>query len=333
MIANKNEWFSLKWEPKDFYNEKSFEQLKECPRFLFANNDSICIESYALNKFSLLRITSINLVTYFIEKNGVKLPTHYIKDEFLPGDNPKYDEWLKEYHDLTLELNDQMRDKALIQQKNIYLEHAAKIIRHDMHSGINTYIPRGLNGLLRKLPEDIISKYKLETPIKLLKEGLEHTQKVYQGVYAFTNLVKKDSCLNLEKCDLKIILQDFLKGTAYEDQVIINDLCEAEVNPSLFCTAIDNLIRNGLKYNDSYTKWIKIFIENDKELCIVDNGRGMSQEEFNIYCRPYTRKENQVESGSGLGLNIANSILQEHNFIMLVEKLDEGGTKLKVRLK
>jgi hypothetical protein len=34
-----------------------------------------------------------------------------------------------------------------LQDKNTYLEHAAKILRHDMHSGINVYIPRGIGAL------------------------------------------------------------------------------------------------------------------------------------------------------------------------------------------
>ena len=38
-----------------------------------------------------------------------------------------------------------------IEKKNTYLEHAAKILRHDMHSGINTYMPRGLSSLERRL--------------------------------------------------------------------------------------------------------------------------------------------------------------------------------------
>ena len=37
------------------------------------------------------------------------------------------------------EIESQLRD---INKKNTYLEYAARIIRHDMHSGINTYIPR-----------------------------------------------------------------------------------------------------------------------------------------------------------------------------------------------
>ena len=61
-----------------------------------------------------------------------------------------------------------------IQQKNLYLEHAAKIIRHDMHSGINTYLPRGVISLERRIPLEVIEKYKLGPSLRLLKEGLEH---------------------------------------------------------------------------------------------------------------------------------------------------------------
>ena len=74
-------------------------------------------------------------------------------------------------------------------------------------------------------------------------------------------------------------LLDYLKSTAYKDQVIISDLPTIFVNDALFCTAIDNLIRNGLKYNDSDTKLVKIYMENDY-LVVEDNGRGMDCNEF-----------------------------------------------------
>jgi hypothetical protein len=80
----------------------------------------------------------------------------------------------------------------MVNQKNSYLEHAAKILRHDMHSGINTYMPRGLTSLRRRLSEDKIKELKIDSPLKMLEEGLRHTQKVYAGVKEFTNLVKED---------------------------------------------------------------------------------------------------------------------------------------------
>lgn len=219
-----------------------------------------------------------------------------------------------------------------IEKKNTYLEHAAKILRHDMHSGINTYMPRGITSLDRRLSEEQIKELKIEAPLKMIKEGLRHTQKVYKGVYEFTNLVKKDVVLNRVDCNLKAILEDYLSATAYRPQVDLSDIGEFSVNEALFCTSIDNLIRNGLKYNDSLSKMIKIYRVDDT-LFVEDNGRGLSQEEFNHLSKPYTRKEGQQESGTGLGLNICIAILEEHKFSITCDKLPQGGTQIKIKLK
>ena len=139
------------------------------------------------------------------------------------------------------------------------------------------------------------------------------------------------------KVDIKYILEDYLRLTAYKNQVILDDNLpkSLEVNEPLFCTAIDNLIRNGLKYNDSPTKWVKIYQEDSynsgRYIIIEDNGRGLSQTEFIELSKPYTRKEDQLESGTGLGLNICIEILKEHGFDIKAEKL-ELGTKLKIRI-
>ncbi len=229
--------------------------------------------------------------------------------------------------DITQSINQQME----IEKKNTYLEHAAKILRHDMHSGINTYMPRGLSSLERRLTPEDIKSLKIEAPIRMIKEGLKHSQKVYKGVYEFTNLVKKDVVLNKSECNLKSILIDYLSSTAYISQVIIDELPIIEVNEALFCTAVDNLIRNGLKYNDSDTKFVKIY-SDENTVYIQDNGRGLTQEDFDYLCKPYTRKEGQKESGTGLGLNICVAILEEHKFKITCEK-NEIGTKMKIKIK
>ena len=220
-----------------------------------------------------------------------------------------------------------------LDKKNSYLEHAAKILRHDMHSGINTYIPRGISSLERRLKPEDIENLKIEAPLKMIKEGLKHTQKVYKGVYEFTNLVKKDVVLSRSECNIKTILEDYLSSTSYGSQVILDDsLPTIDVNEALFCTSIDNLIRNGLKYNDSDTKFVKVYSVGDS-IYVEDNGRGMTQEDFEHLSKPYVRKEGQKEGGTGLGLNICIAILQEHGFEIKAEKLEPNGTKLKIKIK
>lgn len=242
--------------------------------------------------------------------------------------NGEYDTILKVATDVT----DQHKAEEILNQKNSYLEHAAKILRHDMHSGINTYMPRGLTSIKRRLTEEQIAELKIGAPLKMLEEGLKHTKKVYAGVKEFTNLVKEDVQLDTEVRDLKEILLNYLSSTSYIKQVLIDTLVEAEVNEPLFCTAIDNLIRNGLKYNDSDTKTVMIYMEGDSTLCIHDNGRGMSQADFLELSKPYTRKKDQKESGSGLGLNICIAILKEHGFKITSEKTNPG-TKIKIKIR
>ena len=233
---------------------------------------------------------------------------------------------------IATDISDTINQQKEIEKKNTYLEHAAKILRHDMHSGINTYMPRGLSSLERRITEEQSKELKIDSPLKMIKEGLRHTQKVYRGVYEFTNLVKKDVVLNKVECDLKSILEDYLSATAYRPQVIIDDLGIHDVNEALFCTAVDNLIRNGLKYNDSANKIVRIYRKNDT-IFIEDNGRGMTSAEFKILSQPYVRKDGQQESGSGLGLNICIAILEEHGFTIKCDKLPQSGTQMKITIK
>ncbi len=262
-----------------------------------------------------------------VSKEGKEI---WLFGHYTPVKNKKgeYTKVLKIATDVTM----QHDIEALVNQKNSYLEHAAKILRHDMHSGINTYMPRGLSSLKRRITEEDIKSLKIKAPLKMLSEGLRHTQKVYAGVKEFTNLVKEDAQLDKEKHNITVILKDYLKSTSYIKQVKIELLPTLLVNEPLFCTAIDNLIRNGLKYNDSSTKFVSIYMQDNNHLCVEDNGRGMTQNDFNEYSKPYTRKNNQDEQGSGLGLNICLAILKEHGFTIRAEKKEQG-TKILIKVK
>ena len=73
-------------------------------------------------------------------------------------------------------------------------------------------------------------------------------------------------------------------------------------------------------------------MQGEKHLVVIDNGRGMSQKDFEKLSQPYQRKEGQKEKGTGLGLNISVAIFKEHGFHMSVEKLDVG-TMIKVKIR
>jgi light-regulated signal transduction histidine kinase (bacteriophytochrome) len=224
-----------------------------------------------------------------------------------------------------VEIESQIRD---INKKNTYLEYAARIIRHDMHSGINTYIPRGLSSLEKRISVDEMNNLKITSPIKMIKDGLAHTQKVYKSVYEFTNLVKNTVVLDRDMVDIKESLLKYLTNTSYKNQVELDDLVTLNVNETLFWNAIDNLIKNGLRYNNSDTKIVKIYMENN-DLIVEDNGIGFTQKEFENVTGGKIKKD--ADSESGLGLGITKTILEEHGFNMEFEKL-ETGTKIKIKI-
>jgi signal transduction histidine kinase len=227
----------------------------------------------------------------------------------------------------TIKTKDYKIEKQLkdINKKNTYLEHAAKIIRHDMHSGINTYMPRGISSLEKRLTQEDITKLKIEAPLKMIKEGLSHTQKVYKSVYEFTNLVKQTVVLNKTSINLRDLILKYIVNTSYTTQVTIDELPTLEVNEILFWNAIDNLIKNGLKYNTSEVKHVDVYMEGD-DLIIKDNGVGMTKEQFDNIIN-----HNTVKEDSGLGLPITVAIIEEHGFDITCEKIDDG-TKIKIKL-
>ena len=218
-----------------------------------------------------------------------------------------------------------------INKKNSYLEHAARIIRHDMHSGINTYMPRGISSLEKRLTTEDIQRLKIEGALKMVKEGLNHTQRVYKSVYEFTNLVKQNVVLNKSTINVKDLVWNYISPNSYSSQVEISDLGELEVNEILFCNAVENLIKNGLTYNDSQEKKVKIYVDEDS-IGVEDNGRGFTQKQFEKQLKKYATKKEESKDEKGLGLNICVAILEEHGFKLTCEKIDTG-TKMKIKIK
>ena len=227
-----------------------------------------------------------------------------------------------------VEIEEQLEE---INKKNSYLEHAARIIRHDMHSGINTYMPRGISSLEKRLKPEDVQNLKIEGSLKMIKEGLNHTQRVYKSVYEFTNLVKQNVVLNKNSANLKDLIWNYISSNSYSSQVEISDLGDLDVNEILFCNAIENLIKNGLTYNDSKEKSVKIYME-ENNLVVEDNGRGFSQKQFEKQLKKYSSKKGGSEEEKGLGLNICVAILEEHGFKITCEKIDTG-TKMKIKIK
>ena len=73
-----------------------------------------------------------------------------------------------------------------------------------------------------------------------------------------------------------------------------------------------NIIKNAIEAADKPDAYIEIVLsQNPKQLCIRDNGRGISQ---NIEDKLFTPFFTTKNGGQGVGLTLARDILTHHHF-------------------
>ena len=83
---------------------------------------------------------------------------------------------------------------------------------------------------------------------------------------------------------------------------------------------------------DQDIRWEQRFLNYRKALNKLSDAVLYIQNEFIELSKPYKRRAGQIETGTGLGLNICTAILTEHEFTITAEKINPG-TKLKIKIK
>ena len=96
-----------------------------------------------------------------------------------------------------------------------------------------------------------------------------------------------------------------------------------------------NLFTNASKYSpeNTTTKVTTTIIEDQAEIEISDQGRGISEDELQNIFKPYFRikeKGSSVVEGTGLGLSIVKHIMDAHSGTITVESVIEEGSKFKL---
>ncbi|MCI5084048.1 MAG: ATP-binding protein, partial [Saprospiraceae bacterium] len=98
-----------------------------------------------------------------------------------------------------------------------------------------------------------------------------------------------------------------------------------------------NLIENGLKYNDSEKPNIQINWERQEDAHLIrikDNGIGIKPEHqkkvFEMFKRLHDRSKYK---GSGVGLAICKKIVEEHQGEIWIEENPDGGSTFALRFK
>ena len=187
-------------------------------------------------------------------------------------------------------------------------------------------------------------KLHYKEPDKVLdvaEEITDDVEKLNKITYRFSKIGSKPQMKN------KIVFEELKKVIDYFERRLpqtgkIVDLtidgdknvC-AKMNPELFEWVIENLIKNALDAIENKSGWIKIYITKRKkyvEIEISDSGKGIDLKRRKDVFRPgYSTKRR----GWGLGLSLANRIIEEYHGgkIFVKSSVHGEGTTFMIMLK
>lgn len=104
---------------------------------------------------------------------------------------------------------------------------------------------------------------------------------------------------------------------------------------TLLGSALENIIRNAIRYAQQDIKVTAEIIENKLYISVSDDGCGAPEHELNKLFTPFYRvsfARNRETGGTGLGLAIATQAINAHNGAITAKNNDKGGLSVEITL-
>ena len=154
--------------------------------------------------------------------------------------------------------------------------------------------------------------------------------------------------LRTEKFDLAALVREVAADADFEAQaqncsVVVGDCdpCETRGTPQLLRSAVENVVRNAVRYTPEGTA-VKISLRCLREngggetvINVRDEGAGVPEESLKDIFRPFYRMDDsrtRETGGAGLGLAITERAVRLHGGTVRAENLQGGGFRVELRL-
>ncbi len=135
-----------------------------------------------------------------------------------------------------------------------------------------------------------------------------------------------------EPVDLGSMLQRLKNDTQLEDEpqnirIQVPDNLQLQGWPDMLERAVDNLLRNALRFNppEQPIDVQAMRVDNHVRLSVRDRGPGVAQEHLSQLGEPFYRAPGQTAPGHGLGLAIAKRAAERHGGSLTLGNHPEGG--------
>ncbi|HQU83052.1 MAG TPA: ATP-binding protein [Pyrinomonadaceae bacterium] len=118
-------------------------------------------------------------------------------------------------------------------------------------------------------------------------------------------------------------------------EFVQNADCEVAGNETLLRSAVENVLRNALRYTKDV---VDVSLEKDKSNVVVkirDHGEGVPENELDKLFKPFYRvaeARERTSGGVGLGLAIAEQAVTSHKGKIYAKNADGGGLEVEIKL-
>ncbi len=203
-----------------------------------------------------------------------------------------------------------------LQHSNQELERFAYIASHDLKEPLRT-VSSFMTLLERKLQHQLDDESK--EFIGYATDGAKRMHELIEAVLSYSKIDKnpiQKKPVDLNK--LMTIVTTNLKDIIQQKnaKIIYNDLPIIYAERVHIQRLLQNLVENGLKYNDASNPQVKITYFKTKEyfeFAVIDNGIGVQEEyQYKIFEMFKRLHNSSVYKGTGIGLAICKKIILRH---------------------
>ncbi len=170
------------------------------------------------------------------------------------------------------------------------------------------------------------------TENKAARRDLKDMESMLEGYLNFAHGLQDETSKTRDAADF---VKDVVMAFNQNDiDVSVISTASVSIKPISLKRALSNILSNALKYGDKAR--ITIRAQRDAvELNVDDDGPGIPPDQYEQVFQPFHRLDearNQNIEGVGLGLSIAQDIIQQHGGTVTLSESDWGGLAVKVRI-
>ena len=185
--------------------------------------------------------------------------------------------------------------------------------------------------------ENIILKKEVDSETKedlyIMKQNTERLLNLTNQLLDFRKTETRGFRLNFTECDVVAVLREtYLRFTSLAKQKGLDFILElpqecfmADDNQEALTKIISNLLNNGVKYASTY---LRISLETDEKVFHIrtfNDGEMIPDTMKEEIFKPFVRldKEDEVTTGTGIGLALSRSLAELHQGSLMMEKGEE----------